>query len=203
MSDNHTPVSNENPQSPMIQPVDSTPPLYPSFLRRGLGVFVDSLVPALLSALLAGALHYLGAFDRLASTDLSRIFPGAESWSEAVMIISWVIAWMVHRIWAEMKTGTSLGKSMTGVKVTMMDGGRVTFVAALVRNSWALLTLGSLFSDDLGDSLRSTAIFILGVSILASSRNQSLLDKLAGTIVVNQVPVGRPNHQAHRAHSNS
>lgn len=66
MSDNHTPASNENPQSPMSQPVDSTPPLYPSFLRRGLGVFVDSLVPALLSALLAGALHYLGAFDRLA-----------------------------------------------------------------------------------------------------------------------------------------
>lgn len=187
----------------MSQPVDSTPPLYPSFLRRGLGVFVDSLVPALLSALLAGALHHLGAFDRLAPTDISRFFPGAESWNEAVMIISWVIVWMVHRIWAEMKTGTSLGKSMTNVKVTMMDGGRVTFVAALVRNSWALLTLGSLFSDDLGDSLKSTAIFILGVSILASSHNQSLPDKLSKTIVGNQVPVGRPNHQADRAHSNS
>ncbi len=119
------------------------------------------------------------------------------------MIISWVIVWMVHRIWAEMKTGTSLGKSIADVDVTMMDGGKVTFAAALVRKSWALLILGPLFRDNLGDSLRSTAIFILGVSILASSHNQSLPDKLSKTIVVNQVPVGRPNHQADRAHSNS
>lgn len=88
MSDNYTPASNGNPQSPMPKSVDSAPSLYPSFLRRGMGVFVDSLVPAILGVLLASALSYLGAFVSLASTDISRFFPGAKSWSEAVLIIS-------------------------------------------------------------------------------------------------------------------
>ena len=130
---------------------------------RGVALLVDLLAQMavmFLVGLVAGAFDALGvAFFAIASF---LVFVGYPILSEALA------------------SGRTLGKGVMGIAVIRVDGGPITFLAAVIRNVVRFV-----------DALPGT--YFVGIaSALLTKRAQRVGDLAAGTIVIHRRPVAGP-----------
>jgi membrane protease YdiL (CAAX protease family)/uncharacterized RDD family membrane protein YckC len=137
-------------------PAESSPVEYASFARRLGAALLDSLV------WLVG-LSFLNPFAVIENETAGAIV--------AFVILS---AWFNYFAFCEWQWGQTIGKNATGIRVLPLEGGRLTWQAAAVRNLLRLVDL---------------PLAMVGVGYLlvrGSPRHQRLGDRAAKTIVVRE-----------------
>jgi len=82
-----------------------------------------------------------------------------------------LLTFFIYYVLFEWWFGTTLGKIVAGVKITTVEGGRLSFRASLVRNLMRLI-------DGLGIYL------VAAIALLLSKKRRRLGDMAAGTVVV-------------------
>jgi membrane protease YdiL (CAAX protease family)/uncharacterized RDD family membrane protein YckC len=134
------------------------PPEYASLGRRSLAALVDNL------AWLLFFFWFLG--DAVVAIE--------EESPEAAGLFMFVFLsfWFNYFAFSEWRWGQTIGKNATGIEVTALDGERVGYGAASIRNL-----------------LRLVDFFVIGwVMIATGERRQRLGDKAAKTVVVRKAP---------------
>jgi uncharacterized RDD family membrane protein YckC len=131
---------------------------------RALAIALDTLVP--LSAFIGAGLWIAPAFGGMTASGFQ--LEGAPA---LIVIACALVSALVYQIGFEGLTGTSLGKVVTGIRVTTADGQPIGFRAATVRNLMR-------FVDGLGVYL------VAALPVLLTRRRQRLGDLAAGTMVV-------------------
>lgn len=152
--------------APRIAPtvaLESPTPLA-SIGDRALAIALDTLVP--LAAFIGAGLWIAPAFGGMTASGFQ--LEGAPA---LIVIACALVSALVYQIGIEGLTGTSLGKVVTGIRVTTTDGQPIGFRAAAVRNVMR-------FVDGLGVYL------VAALPVLVTRRRQRLGDLAAGTIVV-------------------
>ncbi len=106
-----------------------------------------------------------------ASAFFSTLSGGDSLHQDAVLSITMVVCF-VYYVFFEGMFGATLGKMLIGLKIVRLDGERIGYKEAVIRTIMRLIDM-------------LPAFYIVGVlSILLSSRNQRLGDRVAGTLVV-------------------
>lgn len=144
-------------------------------------------------------------FNSLASqTDVQRSSDGIEwmtvggqyviHWNETVYVISsgslwstflvFALAWVAIRVIWQGKSGTTVGKSLFGLRTIASDGNPPGTQKAAVRE--AILFVAAL------PNLRFLGLILEFGVAMASSGNQRIGDKAAGTYVVHKAAMGSP-----------
>lgn len=78
---------------------------------------------------------------------------------------------IIYYVWFQAQfRGQTLGKKITGIRVTKLDGGRVSF--------------GRMFLREIIGKTLSVLILFIGFIMAAGSSKRALHDRIAGTIVV-------------------
>jgi uncharacterized protein len=89
-----------------------------------------------------------------------------------ILVIVYLSLWFNYFSFCEWRWGQTIGKNATGMMVTTLDGGRLTFGQASLRNL-----------------LRLVDWLVIGwVMIATGERRQRLGDRVAGTVVVRRPP---------------
>lgn len=134
---------------------------YVGFWRRLLASLIDNATWLIgLSLLLGDALGAL--YDE-----------SPEAAGVAVFIL--LSLWFNYFAFCEWRWGQTIGKNATGIIVTSLDGGSISFGQASIRNL-----------------LRIVDLFLIGpIMVATTKRHQRLGDKLAGTVVVRRRPQPR------------
>lgn len=97
-----------------------------------------------------------------------------------------VVVRLAYRVLMETKVGGTLGKMAIGARVVSADGQNVTASAALLRNSWYILTMALGFIPFVGVWAQLGIYVGLGISIGQNAQKQSATDNLAKAYVVNK-----------------
>lgn len=154
-------------------PAGSSPVEYASFARRLGAALLDSLIWII----------GLGFFNPI----------GAIGNETAATIVAFLIlsAWFNYFAFCEWRWGQTIGKNATGIRVLALEGGRVSWQAAALRNILRLVDL---------------PLAMLGIDYLivrGSERRQRLGDRAAKTIVVRErtEELQQPVAQAQRGSS--
>lgn len=141
-----------------------TGPPFASLGDRALAIALDTLVP--LAAFVAAGLWLAPAAGGMTASGFQL-----EGLPALVVIACALVTALVYQIGLEGIAGTSLGKVVTGIRITTVEGHRIGFRAAAVRNLMR-------FIDGL-------AIYLIAaLSVLLTRRRQRLGDLVAGTVVV-------------------
>ncbi len=146
---------------------------YAGFVTRLVGFVIDLLIVGLVLALLKLVTDLLlGLFP------IQEILGLGEISSTLLIVISAVLSLGIAVLYwpgSWVLAGQTLGQSLVGVRVVMVNGDRIGFCKALLR--W----LGYFVS----------AILFLGfLWVLVDDKRQGLHDKLAGTVVIYSWPEG-------------
>lgn len=131
---------------------------------RALAIALDTLVP--LAAFVGAGLWIAPAFGGMTASGFQ--LEGAPA---LIVITCALVSALVYQIGFEGLTGTSLGKVVTGIRVTTTGGQPIGFHAATVRNLMR-------FIDGLAVYL------VAALPVLLTRRRQRLGDLAAGTVVV-------------------
>lgn len=145
---------------------------------RALAALVDLVALVLITSCVLLSLGY-GANET--DTDVASVTADIPPWLNLLGIIVGIVYFTV----LEAASGATLGKRVLKLRVVRMNGSRISFRDALVRNVFRIL-----------DGLFFYAIGV--VAILTSSENQRLGDRVAGTIVVRSNPVETQQQDASR-----
>ena len=132
--------------------------MYAGFWRRVAAVILDGLLLGIVTVPLSLA---LGGGDDIGST--------SSSYSPAASSISTVVSWLYYALMESSAKQATLGKMALGIRVTDLDGNRITFGKATGRYFAKILSA-----------------LILGIGFLMvafTQRKQGLHDILAGTLV--------------------
>lgn len=128
---------------------------YVTLGRRALAALLDN------SVWLFAYLFFFGGIVAEASTEAAGIF-----------VFIYLSLWFNYFPFCEWRWGQTIGKNATGSMVTTVDGGRLTFGQASLRNL-----------------LRLVDWLVIGwVMIATGERSQRLGDRVAGTVVVKRPP---------------
>lgn len=132
------------------------PVYYAGFWRRFLALFIDGIVLQIVEMLVATAMGY-------------SVFDVEREYFDAPGIISLVIGWLYFAAQESSSAMGTLGKRAVGIRVTTLDGDRISFARASGRHFAKFL---------------STLILLIGYfMMLWDSKKQTLHDKMAETLV--------------------
>lgn len=139
---------------------------YAGFWWRALALLVDVLAVAALS-FVAGVLIG-GAIFLFSPAPLEQTNPYPPRW--LVNMVNLAIPWLYFALMESSRLQGTLGKRLTGLTVTDVDGGRLSFTRATVRHFAKFL---------------SVLIFFIGFVMAGfTRRKQALHDMIAGALVV-------------------
>jgi uncharacterized RDD family membrane protein YckC len=131
---------------------------YAGFWRRALAAALDNAVWFVAVLMILGWLP-------INTDDISN----SAAYIGVLVVFS---AWFNYFAFCEWRWGQTIGKNAAGVDVRSLDGAKLTFSQASIRNL-----------------LRLIDFFVIGeVMIAATRRKQRLGDKAARTVVVRRVP---------------
>lgn len=137
------------------------PAEYASFVQRFIAAFVDGLIIAFASVVTIGFLSLFG----LASFDNEDVSSVIASNFESILI-----GWLYEAVMTSSHRQGTFGKMALGIKVTDMNGNRISFGRASVRHFAKYL---------------SSVICLIGyILALFTERKQSLHDLIASTVVL-------------------
>ncbi len=137
-------------------PADASPVEYASFTRRLGAALLDSLVWFI-------AIAVFNPFGG-----------GGDETAAAIYVFVMLSVWFNYFAFCEWRWGQTIGKNATGIRVLALEGGRLTWQAAAVRNLLRLIDL---------------PLAMVGIEYLIvrnSPRHQRLGDRAAKTIVVRE-----------------
>jgi uncharacterized RDD family membrane protein YckC len=139
--------------------------------RRLLALIADTVVISLIDAIVNGTF----GVERVTSGIATTIGTGSISSFTTQTTVDWpwlALLWVTYYAVLEGLFGASVGKGLASLRVTDIDGRRIGWQPAIVRNLARLLDV-------------LPFIYLLGgILTLATRRHQRLGDLLAGTIVV-------------------
>jgi len=165
--------------APVAEPVSLASVAGRALPRRLLALIADTIVISLLDAILNGTF----GITRVTSGVATTMGSGGFSSFTTQTTVDWpwlALLWVTYYAVLEGFFGATLGKRLAGLRVTDLEGRRITWQAAIVRNVARLL-----------DVLPFTYL-LGGILTLATKRHQRLGDLLAGTIVVPLATVTYP-----------
>jgi uncharacterized RDD family membrane protein YckC len=156
---------------PISAPIDLAPATRRALPRRLLALFVDTVVISLLDAIINGAFGVTRVTSGVATTMGSGGFTSFTTQTT----VDWVwlaVVWVTYYAVFEGLFGATLGKRAAGVRVTDLNGHRISRQASIVRNLARLIDV-------------LPFVYLLGgVLTLATQQHQRLGDRIAGTVVV-------------------
>lgn len=158
----------------------------PGAWKRFLGLIIDSL---LVQILIGGIVTYAICGQELVDWFQKTMETGETIDPPSKLIIAqiiMVVVWLAYRVLMETKVGGTLGKMAIGARVVSADGQNVTASAALLRNSWYILTMALGFIPFVGVWAQLGIYVGLGISIGQNAQKQSATDNLAKAYVVNK-----------------
>lgn len=142
---------------------------YAGFWWRALALLVDVLVVQILS-FLAGVLIG-GAIFLFSSAPLEQTNPYPPRW--VVLMVNLTIPWLYFALMESSRLQGTIGKRVTRLRVTDLDGGRLSFGRATVRHFAKFI---------------SVLIIFIGFAMAGfTRRKQGLHDMIAGALVVRPV----------------
>jgi uncharacterized RDD family membrane protein YckC len=144
-----------------------------------LALFADTIVISLLDAIANGTF----GITRVTSGVATTVGSGGYTSFATQTTVDWLwlaLLWVSYYAVLEGLFGASVGKALAGLRVTDLEGRRIGWQAAVVRNLARLL-----------DVLPFTYL-LGGVLTLATRRHQRLGDLLAGSVVVPVAAVTSP-----------
>jgi uncharacterized RDD family membrane protein YckC len=139
--------------------------------RRFLALIADTIVISLLEAIANGTFGVTRVTSGIATT----IGTGSFTSFTTQTTIDWpwlALVWVTYGAVLEGLFGATIGKGLAGLRVTDLEGRRIGWQAAIVRNLARLL------------DVLPFAYLLGGILTLATKRHQRLGDRLAGTVVV-------------------
>src|SRR5205823_14168695 len=148
--------------------------------RRVLALVADTAVISLLDAILNGTF----GITRVTSGVATTVGSGGFTSFTTQTTVDWpwlALLWVTYYAVLEGLFGASFGKRLAGLRVTDLEGRRIGWQAAIVRNLARLL------------DVLPFAYLLGGILTLATKRHQRLGDILAGTIVVPAAVVPYPS----------
>lgn len=144
---------------------EEIPVVYASFWERFGAAFLDGMILAAVNFLIS--LFWGG---NMVYKDDSFSFSWSINTNLWGSLISVVAGWLYAALQESSAAQATLGKRALGIKVTNMEGGRISFLQATGRHFGKFI---------------STLIFCIGyLMMLWDSKKQTLHDKMAGTLVV-------------------
>jgi uncharacterized RDD family membrane protein YckC len=147
--------------------------------RRVLALIADTIVISLLDAILNGTF----GITRVTSGVATMVGSGGYTSFTTQTTVDWpwlALLWVTYYTVLEGLFGATVGKRLARLRVTDLEGRRITWQAAIVRNLARLL-----------DVLPFTYL-LGGILTLATKRHQRLGDLLAGTVVIPLAAVTYP-----------
>jgi uncharacterized RDD family membrane protein YckC len=165
--------------APAAAPIDLAPVTGRALPRRLLALIADTVVISLLEAIANGTFGVTRVTSGIATT----IGTGSFTSFTTQTTIDWpflALLWVTYCAVLEGLFGATIGKGLAGLRVTDIQGRRIGWPAAIVRNLARLLDVlpfGYLFG---------------GILTLATKRHQRLGDLLAGTVVLPVAAVTYP-----------
>jgi uncharacterized RDD family membrane protein YckC len=165
--------------APVADPISVASATARALPRRLLALFVDTLVISLLDAILNGTF----GITRVTSGVATMVGSGGYTSFTTQMTVDWpwlALLWVTYYAVLEGLFGATVGKTLAHLRVTDLEGRRITWQAAIVRNLARLL------------DVLPFAYLLGGVLTLATRRHQRLGDLLAGTIVLPVADVSYP-----------
>src|SRR2546428_4163927 len=147
--------------------------------RRVLALIADTVVISLLDAILNGTF----GITRVTSGVATTVGSGGYTSVTTQTTVDWpwlALLWVTYYVVLEGLFGASFGKRLAGLRVTDLEGRRIGWQAAIVRNLARLL------------DVLPFAYLLGGILTLATKRHQRLGDLLAGTLVVPLAVVAYP-----------
>ena len=158
-------------RAPAAEPTSLASAPSRALFRRLLALFVDTLVISLLDGIVNGTFGVTHVTSGVATTLSSGGFTSFTT--QTTVDWPWLaLLWVTYYAVLEGLFGASVGKRFAGLRVTDMEGRRIGWQAAIVRNLARLL------------DVLPFAYLLGGALTLVTRRHQRLGDRLAGTVVV-------------------
>jgi uncharacterized RDD family membrane protein YckC len=165
--------------APVADPVSLASATGRALPRRLLALFIDTLVISLLDAIVNGTF----GITRVTSGVATTVGSGGFTSFTTQTTIDWpglALLWVTYYAVLEGLFGATVGKGMARLRVTDLEGRRLGWQAAIVRNLARLL------------DVLPFAYLLGGILTLATRRHQRLGDLVSGTIVVPVAAVTYP-----------
>jgi uncharacterized RDD family membrane protein YckC len=89
-----------------------------------------------------------------------------------LMPVLWGLIWVIYSAFLDTSWGATIGKRVFGLQVKMVNGSKVTFNAAFIRNISKIIWFFLLLD------------WIVGIATPGPDRRQKYTDRMAGTTVV-------------------
>ena len=155
---------------------------------RFLAYFIDTIVVSVISLIIDYLLfgsQYSEWTDQLREATkadtTAPAFPTSIIYGGAAVMF---VVWFLYRAGMEAGAGGSLGRFITGQRVVTLEGGKVSFGTALIRNSWYLINAIVALIPFVGYFASVVVPIVVGVTIARSPLKQSFSDKWAKAQVV-------------------
>jgi uncharacterized RDD family membrane protein YckC len=132
---------------------------YVGFWNRFYAAFIDWIVSNILVLILGIGLGLFGIFIPWLVSDIS------------ILLFSILVAFIYHAGFESSKYQATIGKQVIGIKVTDLEGNRISFGRAFFRHFTKVVT--------------SIMLGIGYFAIIFSKKKQGLYDMAAGTVVIN------------------
>jgi uncharacterized RDD family membrane protein YckC len=165
--------------APTVAPIDLAAATGQALPRRLGALIVDALVISLLDAIVNGTF----GVTRVTSGVVPSMTTGGFASFTTQTTVDWfwlTLLWVAYYAVLEGLFGATIGKRLAGVRVTDLEGRRIGWQAAILRNLGRLL-----------DAL--PFLYLLGgILTLNSKQHQRLGDRFAGTLVVPAAAVVGP-----------
>ena len=158
------------PESTQSEAINSTDIAYAGFVRRFAAYVIDGFVVTMLAA--AGTLPMADVQPFSPNADPGEVFRTMMAVQGPRTLIQLAIAMLYYTLQESSSAQATLGKRALGIKVTDLQGRRLSFAQALGR--WAAATLSYL------------TLYIGFLMAGFTQRKQALHDLVAGTLVVDQ-----------------
>jgi len=157
--------------APVVDPISLASAAGRALPRRLLALIADTVVISLLDAILNGTF----GITRVTSGVATVLGSGGYTSFTTQTTVDWpwlALLWVTYYAVLEGLFGATFGKRLAGLRVTDLEGRRIGWQMAIVRNLARLL------------DVLPFAYLLGGILTLATKRHQRLGDMLAGTIVV-------------------
>jgi uncharacterized RDD family membrane protein YckC len=158
------------PESAQSERINTTDIAYAGFIRRFAAYCIDGVIVVVLAS--AVALPLAGSQAVLPGGDPADVMRALVRTQAPASLAQLVIAMLYYTLQESSSAQATLGKRALGIKVTNLQGGRLSFAHALGR--WVAATLSYL--------TLYVGFFLAGFT----QRKQALHDLVAGTLVVDQ-----------------
>ena len=133
---------------------------YAGFWQRFLAAFIDGLITTILSAVAGFVIGFVGAIPG----------GGEDGATGLAGLIGFVLSWLYYALMESSERQATFGKLALGLRVTDLEGNRISFGRATVRYFAKIL---------------SAIILLIGYIMAAfTEKKQALHDMLAGTLVL-------------------